>query len=1088
MVSTAHRFLADTKPDSPALRRHVIVRGAGVTDLVYHDLHHGVVPLARSLHLWATEQWGGTEPGEVVTVRLTEFGHLDFSSNSDSAHARTVFDEARNTRPSKYGRRRTPPSEKVGEGGTTQTAQDSAEPAGSERAGGIAEALADSIDAGSALLNHVGQIAMALQGRAPQRFLFLIDDLGTQLETMTLAGQTMIHNRIVQTVRRQWLGSGNLLNTIVFYLDPDGRLEQLFDSHSHLFTQWDVRGPDEREVREALTRVARRHDLGISPSTEEYDAIVRFLASSGNLRTAMGQVARDLHRNGKVSLSGLLDLPPVDQEAVEQIKADLEALVGLERIKKWVSDLELGAPVSRARLEATGAPNEGTRHTVLVGNPGVGKTTVARIVARIYHALGLLPTSRFHEASYGTIVSETVGGTAEKMKRLIEASDGGVLFIDEAHQFATARTRSEDPNTEEAVRILVKEAWDRRDRLIIILGGYTDGLNALMERDEGLQRRFPRSRWFDLPDYTESELWSVLVRELGRRKLELSAEVNEPLRRLLRHRAQQSGFGNAGGVVNLIDEIQDAHDARVGDSDAVITRDDLPANRIVRPDVRDAARRDLENLIGLRKVKETIRLLEGSLNYEVRFNHGRIELPALAFSGPAGTGKTTAARLFGRYLYGMGLLQRDHLEETSPAVMRADYVGQTGRNVEELFRKARGGVLFIDEVYGLAEGGDGYAQQVIETLLRELESPDNRDTLVIVAGYSDRLEQFFRANPGLSSRFGREVEFEALDADECVELARRRIAGEPGGLVAEEEFFNALRDRFAVAATNPRFGNGRWVVKQIENAIMRMRTRVWENLAQYDDEGCRRLLARDLRGAASEAGLMNASEPVPRVPEFAAALPSLPTERGPNKTTDDHLIATLLPSVIHILSTGPAGVGAGTGFTVTADGLVLTNHHLVEGSTQLQLLLGPFSGESSGQVVAVDRENDLALIQILRSQGGVLPPPLPLSASAGLSRLHPLIVIGNAQVAPGEEARTVEARVGRNQQFDTHGFETDGAIEPGFSGGPLWDRDQGGVVGIVSGGRGQSVKIAVRSENAMSLLANLGYVRESEHTNGSSWN
>jgi S1-C subfamily serine protease len=178
-------------------------------------------------------------------------------------------------------------------------------------------------------------------------------------------------------------------------------------------------------------------------------------------------------------------------------------------------------------------------------------------------------------------------------------------------------------------------------------------------------------------------------------------------------------------------------------------------------------------------------------------------------------------------------------------------------------------------------------------------------------------------------------------------------------------------------------------------------------------------------------------------------------------------------SAVHLLVEVPDGVCSGTGFVVAPEGLVVTNAHVVAGGGHVEALLGPGRGSADAVVLAVDEDADIAVLAL--QDVDAPPPPLPLGASAGLPPLRSLIVLGNAQVSAGEPPRVVEARVARNHAGDRRHFETDGAIEPGFSGGPVVDPVQGAVVGVVVGGRGQAVRVIVRVERVRELLELLGH-------------
>lgn len=227
----------------------------------------------------------------------------------------------------------------------------------------------------------------------------------------------------------------------------------------------------------------------------------------------------------------------------------------------------------------------------------------------------------------------------------------------------------------------------------------------------------------------------------------------------------------------------------------------------------------LDNLIGLDAVRHQLDLIR--LRIRNALEHGRPP-PAMnrfLFIGPPGTGKTTVARLLGHLLYGLGVSSKPNVHETTGAELKGAYQGHTAPLVKALFARARDGVLFIDEAYGVGDprdGNDTYAREAIATLVAELTSVENAGTTVVLAGYQAEMQDFLRSNAGLDRRFT-SITFESFTPEECLEVARRLAASEGVGLT--EDFERHFITATTRAAMNEHFGNAGWVATVLHGAL-----------------------------------------------------------------------------------------------------------------------------------------------------------------------------------------------------------------------------------------------------------------------------
>jgi len=542
----------------------------------------------------------------------------------------------------------------------------------------------------------------------------------------------------------------------------------------------------------------------------------------------------------------------IDDRPLEEILAELDELIGLKEIKNKIREyIDYVLYLQYREEKGFKEEEEINLHSVFTGNPGTGKTTVVKLLGKIYHAIGLLSKGHVVEVESSDLVSGYVRQTGKETKVAIEKARGGILFIDEAYMLY--KEGGGNDFGPEAIAALIKEMSDGPGDIAIMMAGYPKEMEMMINSNPGLRSRIRNHYHFD--DYTPNELVEITKFAARKKNVVLTKGALGKLNKIITEafRKRDRTFGNARLVLSLVDEakinlgIRIVHEYDPADLTKKMLEtveagdiEDLTAGKIserLKLDVDETllkeALAELDNLIGLSQIKQEVRELVRLAKYYREMDRDLLKAFSMhsLFIGNPGTGKTTVARIMGKIYKALGLLERGHLIDADGSDLIAGWVGQTAIKTKDLVKRAMGGVLFIDEAYAITEGGGAagggadFGKKAIAALIKEME--DHRGEFsVIAAGYTDNMKRFVESNPGVKSRFDKTFHFEDFTEKELWEiavimLAQKGLSADAGAEAHVKKYIAHL-----FAGRNKFFGNARSIRKIVEKAFRNQELRM----------------------------------------------------------------------------------------------------------------------------------------------------------------------------------------------------------------------------------------------------------------------
>ena len=570
-----------------------------------------------------------------------------------------------------------------------------------------------------------------------------------------------------------------------------------------------------------LKRIADLH-LGF----DEVDRIQSEIVKFQNLRT------EPLINEKKITKKGYFNILTLDIEsAMKQFKKgqetnpleDLSNMIGLTEVKDKVKQLyfELEEIVDQ------GGGALPKLYFLFLGNPGTGKTVVAKIVARIMQKLGVVKNKKYIEVGAMDIKDEN------DMKRIFQENRDGVIFIDEFHQLASSEDRKK------ALKQMVPylTSTDYEDTVVIGAGYKRETLAMIRDKDidPGLDSRFQTR--FEFKDYTREELGAILRKKCSETKpnqLTMTEDVfNAALDEILRRQRAMMNPSNGRTVEKVLESAVSKLRSRV----AQLRQNNISIDKATLDTLRrefslgefcDEQRfsikdfwalfdRKYSHLADLRKLFEGIWAKEERNKKQGQATNS---IYNFVFQGSPGTGKSTIAReLIGPFFCALDILPYPDIVDRKGSQLQGRYVGHTGPLIEAMFRDAWGRTLFIDEISAIAGNGALYGNEAVKAMLPFLEDPELRGRFVVViADYDYNIRKFFALDGGLSSRFPRIINIPNWDVPTCVtKLISAVKIKDP--LIGLESHQALLYDLMPDLVAEEKFANGRTICDGLADSI-----------------------------------------------------------------------------------------------------------------------------------------------------------------------------------------------------------------------------------------------------------------------------
>ena len=525
----------------------------------------------------------------------------------------------------------------------------------------------------------------------------------------------------------------------------------------------------------------------------------------------------------RISIVDVIGHDPSNRKNIpllDEALTELEQYTGLDKVKDAIRKLVEVASINYQRELEGKQINEFPLNRLFLGNPGTGKTTIAKLYGKILKALGYLSDGTVEVKVFSDFMGAAVGESAKKTTAILQNCEGKVLVIDEAYAL------DDDLYGKQAIDTIVALVNPNAgsDMAVIMAGYEKPMLKMIRDQNAGLSRRFNPQHALYFDDFPDSALHLIIKRECFRDNVKLPIDVRRAAIKLLSQQRCLPNFGNAGALKNMLGEAKKNADDRMAQAGGL----SLGPVTLTLSDFGLGEEKDpFESLNKLFNIEHVIKHLK-ELQTEAEFlRHNNVPPTPLTnylFLGNSGTGKTTVANAMAAVFYRMGMLPTDRCVVVSAPSLFGTAVGQAQEIVEKTMESARGGVLLIDEAYEL--GKQGYGEQAQTKLVAMLEEDEYKDgqIVVILAGYETDIMRMVALNQGMRSRFPSRLSFPDWESEDCFKVCAS-LAESKNILLSED---NAPVKAAVIAAFDDikglgNFGNAR-TAKNFYNRLQRAYT------------------------------------------------------------------------------------------------------------------------------------------------------------------------------------------------------------------------------------------------------------------------